>query len=349
MRAGRERETGAIRRLALVKLSSLGDVVHAFPAAHALRARFPDAELTWIVERREAAIVAGNPDLDHVIAVDTRLWRREFRRPGGPAAVFAKVRGLVRRLAAGRFDTALDFQGNWKSGLITALTRAPLRIGLAARDCREAGNALFTNRRVPLPRRRIHVVEEHFVLLSALGIARAAAGAAAFPITIDPATDAIVGRFLEEEGIKPETPLAALTPGSGGDRKRWAIAAYRRVADEVALRFGARIVLCWGPGEEPLVRAIAHGMRAAPLIPPPTSIPELVALLRRMTLAVGGDTGPIHIAAALGVPTLGLYGPTPAARNGPYGPRTATVQSPTGRMEDIRVETVIAAAESLVR
>lgn len=337
------------RAIAVVKLSSLGDVVHALPAARALRARFPDAELTWVVERREQAIVAANPDLDHVVAVDTRLWRREFRRPGGVSMVVGKVRGLIRRLAAGRFDIALDFQGNWKSGLITALTRAPLRVGLAGRHCRERGNVLFTNRRVALPGDPIHVVEEHLVLLSALGIDRAAIGTPAFPIAIDPAAEATVTRFLEEEGIKPETPLVALNPGSGGDRKRWTIAAYRRLADELALRLGARILLCWGPGEEALARAIAHGMRAAPLIPPPTSIPEMVALIARMTLVVGGDTGPVHIAAALGVPTLGLYGPTRAMRNGPYGPRTATVESPTGRMEDIRVETVVSTAERLVR
>ncbi len=336
-------------RIALIKLSSLGDVVHALPVAHALRARFAAAELTWIVECREEAILLGNPDLDHIVPVDTRLWRREFRRPGGATAVFRKLRGLARRLGSGRFDVALDLQGLWKSGVITALTRAPVRIGFPLRHCREAANFLFTNRRVSLPPGPLHVVEANLALLGAVGIRRGDIGAPGFPLTADPAAEATIARFFEEEGVKPGAPVVAFNPGSGGDHKRWAIDAYRRLADELALRLSARALFCWGPGEEPLVRRIAHGMRTTPLIPPPTSIPEMVALLRRATLVVGGDTGPIHVAAVLGVPTLGLYGPTPAERNGPYGARTGAIASATGRMDGISVESVLAAAEALLR
>ncbi len=337
------------QRIALVKLSSLGDVVHALPVAHALRVRFPRAELSWVVERREEAILAGNPDVDHIVPVDTRLWRREFRRPGGASTVFFKVRGLVRRLRAGEFDVAVDVQGNLKSGLITAMTRAPLRIGFAPAHCRERGNALFTNRRVALPRGPLHVVEENLALLSVLGIARAAVGVPAFPVPIDPAAEGVVARFLEKEGVKAETRLVALNPGAGRVRKRWTVEAYRRVGEALERRLDARPLLCWGPGEDGLARAIAAGMARAPLVPPATSIPEMVALLRRAVLVVGGDTGPIHIAAALGVPTVGLYGPTDARRNGPYGTRAAAVQSPTRRMEDIGGDAVLEAAERLLR
>jgi len=334
--------------IALVKLSSLGDVVHALPLAHAIRCRFPGAGLTWIVERREEAILLGNPDIDHVVPVDTRLWRRDFRRPGGARAVFLKVRGLIRRLAAGRFDVALDVQGNLKSGLITSLTRAPLRVGFALRDCREWGNALFTNRRVALPPGPIHVVEENLAVLAAIGVGRAEAGEPVFALAADPAAEGVIARVLEKEGVKPETRLLALNPGAGGPAKRWAVAAYRQLGEALAARLGARPVLCWGPGEDGLARSIGAGMRETPLIPPATSIPEMVALLRRATLVVGGDTGPIHLAAALGVPTVGLYGPTDARRNGPYGSRVATVQSPTGQMAAIEVERVLAAAARLL-
>ncbi|MGH7321897.1 MAG: glycosyltransferase family 9 protein, partial [Candidatus Rokuibacteriota bacterium] len=308
----------------------------------------PRAELTWLVERREHAILVGNPDIDHVVPVDTRLWRREFRQPGGARTVALKVRGLVRRLRAGHFDVALDLQGLWKSGVITALTRAPVRIGFALGACREFANTLFTNHRVSVPSGAIHVVEENLALLSVLGMSRESVGAPALPIPADPVAESIIGRYLEEQGIKPETALIALNPGAGGDAKRWTVEAYRRLGDELTSRLGARAILCWGPGEEPLARAIGHGMRTAPLIPPPTSIPEMVAVLRRTSLVAGGDTGPIHVAAALGVPTVGLYGPTQARRNGPYGPRTATVQSRTGRMDDITVESVVTAAARLL-
>ena len=335
-------------RIALVKLSSLGDVVHALPVAHALRASFPTAELTWLVERREQAILARNPDLDHVVPVDTRLWRREFRRSGGLHTVFVKVRGLVHRLSVGGFDVALDLQGLWKSGIITALTRAPVRVGFALGACREAGNVLFTNRRVRVPSGPAHVVEANLALLSVLGLPRASLGTPVFPIPSDPAAEAVVARALEEEGVKPDASLVVFQPGSGGVGKRWAIDAYRRLGDELGVRLGARTAICWGPGEAPLARAIAHGMRAAPIIPPPTSIAEMVALLRRATVVVGGDTGPIHVAAALGIPTVGLYGPTPARRNGPCGPRAVSVESPTERMDGISVERVLAAVQALL-
>jgi ADP-heptose:LPS heptosyltransferase len=195
----------------------------------------------------------------------------------------------------------------------------------------------------------MHVVEENLSLLSVLGIAREDVGAPVLPILADPVAESLVAGYLEGEGVKPDTPVVALNPGSGGEAKRWAVGAYRHLGDELAGRLGARPLVLWGPGEEPLARAIAQGMRIHPLVPPPTSIAELVALLRRATLVVGGDTGPIHIAGALGVPTLGLYGPTSARRNGPWGPRTATVQSPSRRMDGISVEDALAAVGKLLQ
>jgi heptosyltransferase I len=336
-------------RIALVKLSSLGDVVHALPAARALRTWWPRAELTWVVERREEAILGGNPDVSHVVAVDTRLWRREFRRPGRAPAVVGKVRDLVRRLAAGRFDMAVDLQGLWKSGVISALTRAPLRVGLAATHCRERPSAWFTNRHVTPAVTAVHVVDQYLAVVSALGIDLAVVGPPAFPISREPAAEARMARWLEDEGAKATTPLVLLNPGSGGDHKRWAVEAFRRLGEELAVRLGARVAVTWGPGEEPLARAIAHGMRTGAVVPPSTTIIEMIALFRRAALVVGGDTGPVHVAAVLGVPTVGLYGPTSALRNGPYGSRVAAIQSPNGRMDGVSVEAVLGAAQALLR
>ena len=336
-------------RIALVKLSSLGDVVHALPAAHAIRAWWPRAELTWVVERREEAILAGNPDLTHLIPVDTRLWRRDVKRPRGAPVVIGKVRGLLRRLADGRFDAAVDLQGLWKSGVITRLTRAPIRVGLAARLCREHANAWFTNRHVTPPADAVHVVDQCLAVVAALGIDVTAVGPPVFPIGRNLEAEARMSRWLEEEGVKGATPLTLLNPGSGGDQKRWAVEAFRRVGEELAVRLGARVAIAWGPGEEPLARAIAHGMRPGALVPPPTTIIEMTALFRRAALVVGGDTGPVHVAAVLGAPTVGLYGPTSARRNGPYGPRVVAIQSPSGRMDGISVDSVLAAAQALLR
>jgi len=260
-----------------------------------------------------------------------------------------KVRGLVRTLAAGRFDAAVDLQGLWKSGVITALTRARLRVGLAPAYCRERANAWFTNRYVTPAPEVAHVVDQYLAVVAALGIDLDAVGPPAFPISRDAAAEARMARWLEEEGVKATSPLVLLNPGSGGDHKRWAVEAFRRLGEELAVRVGARVAITWGPGEEPLARAIAHGMRTGALVPPPTSITEMIALFRRASLVVGGDTGPVHVAAVLGVPTVGLYGPTSARRNGPYGPRVAALQSPTSRMDAVSVETVLGAAQALLR
>src|SRR5690348_11928487 len=157
----------AAERIALIKLSSLGDVVHALPVAATLRAAHPGARLTWIVERREAAVLRDHPALDEVVVVDTRAWRRA-RRPAAVRAALAEVVALRRRVAA-RFDAAVDLQGLIKSGVIALATGAPLRIGFRRGWGREPLGALFSNRHVTPPDAARHVVEQYLALLSPLG------------------------------------------------------------------------------------------------------------------------------------------------------------------------------------
>ncbi len=325
-------------RIALVKLSSLGDVVHALPVAHALRRAFPEAHVTWVVEARERAILEGNPDLDRILYVDTRLWRREFRKAGGPAVVWGKLQGTIRRLRAGRFDVVLDLQGLWKSGVLTWLTGAPLRVGFTARHCREPWNILFTNRRVAPPPSASHVVEKNLALLQPLNVP---AGEPVFPIAMDPQAEEAAEAFLAAHGVKPQDLLVALYLGAGQARKRWPLGPFRALAVELASRFEARVLVLWGPGEESLVREFRDGVGAPALVAPLTSIAELTALIRRVSLLIGGDTGPLHIGAALDRPVIGLYGPTQAVRNGPFGPRATAIQSRTGDLEGITVEMVL--------
>ena len=156
-------------KIALVKLSSLGDVVHALPVAATLRARLPEARITWIVERREAAVLAGHPALERIITIDTRRWRRAL----APKALAGSVREILtvrRQLATARFDVALDLQGLIKSGVLVGLTRAPLRVGFDATWCRERLSVRATNRRVTPPSQARHVVDQYLSLVDALGI-----------------------------------------------------------------------------------------------------------------------------------------------------------------------------------
>jgi len=316
-------------RIAIVKLSSLGDVIHALPVARALRQALPEAELTWIVEAREQAILRDHPDLDGVVPVDTRRWRRLLRRPSGVRAVWREVAEVRRRLRARRFDVAIDLQGLIKSGALTAATCAPLRIGFAATHCRERLSAGFTNRRVTPPPSAGHVVDQYLSVLSPLGIAP---GPPQFHVPVRPVADRRMEELLVEHGIKRSDRLVAINPGAGRADKRWPIPRLTALAERLATEAGARILLLWGPDEAHLAREIRDGLSARAMLAPPTDLDELAGLLRRAALVVANDTGPLHLAAALGTPCLGLYGPTRSSRNGPYGVRCRALQSPDGTM-----------------
>jgi len=315
-------------RIAIVKLSSLGDVIHALPVARALRQALPEAALTWIVEAREQAILRDHPDLDDVVQVDTRRWRRLLRRPAGVRVVWREVAAVRRRLR-GSFDVAIDLQGLIKSGALIAATRAPVRIGFAASHCRERLSARFTNRRVTPPPNAAHVVDQYLSLLSPLGIAP---GTPAFHVPVRSVADRRMEELLVEHGVKRSDRLVAINPGAGRADKRWPIARLTVVAERLATEAGARILLLWGPDEANLAREIRDGLSARAMLAPPTDLDELAGLLRRAALVVASDTGPLHLAAALGTPCLGLYGPTRSSRNGPYGVRCRALQSPDGTM-----------------
>jgi heptosyltransferase-1 len=327
------------RRIALVKLSSLGDVVHALPVAATLRAARPEARLTWIVERREAAVLRGHPGLDEVIVADTRGWRRA-RRPAAVRAALADMRGLRRRLRQARFDVALDLQALIKSGAVTLATGAAVRVGFAAGWGREPLSALFTNRRVQPPPSARHVVEQYLTLLEPLGID---APRVEFRLPSSPAVEARMEDWLATAGLKPHGRLVVLNPGAGGEAKRWPLAHFATLARHLAHRADARVLVTWGPGEESAARTIVAGAESA-VLAPPTDLAALLALLRRASLVVAADTGPLHMAAALGTPCVGLYGPTSAVRNGPYGPGHRALSSPDRTMAALSPASVLAAA-----
>lgn len=329
--------------IALVKLSSLGDVVHALPAAAALRAQFPNARLAWIVERREAAVLRGNPALDEVVPVDARAWRRA-RTPLAVAEAVGALAELRRHLAGARFDVAVDLQGLLKSGVLAAATRAPLRIGFVAARCREPLAAVFTNRRVAPPAAARHVVEQYLALLEPLGVAGARVE---FPLPADGAAEARVDDVLAAHGLKPRDRLVVLNPGAGRPDKRWPAGRFRELARRLTAEAGASVLVVWGPQDLALARSVVAGAgEGRVVLAPPTDLDGLIAALRRASVVVAGDTGPLHLAAALGVACVGVYGPTSVERNGPW--RQRALASPDGRMESLAVAPVLeAVAEAL--
>jgi heptosyltransferase I len=330
-------------RIALIKLSSLGDVVHALPVAATLRARVPGAHLTWIVERREAEVLRDHPALDAVVAVDTRRWRRA-RGVADVADVLGAVGHTIRRLRAAAFDVALDLQGLLKSGVLVAATRAPLRIGFAARRCREPLNALFTNRHVEPPAAARHVVDQHLALLGPLAVTEPVRE---FRLPRDPDAEARAEAFLAGCGFVPGRRLVLLNPGAGRTDKRWPVERFRTLAERLGEDPGALVLVVWGPGEHADAGHIAAEGRRA-VCAPPTNLDQLVAFLRRASVLVAADTGPLHLAAALGTPCVGLYGPTSAVRNGPYGSGHRCLQGIAGQVATIEVDAVLHAVRDLV-
>lgn len=330
--------------IAIVKLSSLGDVVHALPVAATLRAAFPAARLTWVVEQRESAILRGHPALDAVVSVDTRAWRRA-RGARGLAAAARAIAALRRRLRAGCFDVALDVQGLIKSGVICALTGAPRRLGFARARCREPLSTLFTTERVLPPPGTRHVVDQYLALLAPLG----APPVREFRLPADAAAEAAVDDFFAAAGLKPRDRLVVLNAGAARADKRWPADRFAALAARLA-GAGARVLVVWGPSEEPAARTIAAAIpRGGGTLAPPTDLYGLIAVLRRASVVVAADTGPLHLAAALGTPCVGLYGPTAAARNGPYGEGHRALQAPDGRLASLGVERVLAAVGDVLR
>ena len=330
------------RAIALVKLSALGDVVHTTPVVEALADAFPAARISWIVERREAALLRDHPHLAEVVTVDTRAWRK-VRTPRAALELGRRLRALRNELRARRFDVALDLQGLVKSGAVTSITGAPVRIGFAAGVCRERANTMFTNRHVRPPASARHVVDQYLSLLRPLGVVP---GRVVFRLPTDGLAEERVEEFFSASGLKPRDRVVVLNPGAGKAAKRWPVERFAELGAGLARDAGARVVVLWGPGEEAAARAIARAPGV--VLAPPTDLGAVVAMVRRASVVVAGDTGPLHVAAALGTACVGLYGPTSAERNGPYGRGQRTVSAPDGRMASIEVAPVLAAVrESL--
>jgi lipopolysaccharide heptosyltransferase I len=301
-----------VKSVPAVRLSAIGDVVHAMPAVAALRRERPDVRITWVVERGAAALLRGSPCVDRLVEIDTRAWRRRLLRRETQREIAERL-GVLR---AGRFDVAVDFQGLLKSALVAYASGAPRRVGFAAADLREPASRAFLNEQVEvgtLP----HVIEKNLALVRHLGVV--AAGPYEFPVAVPEADERDVAARA------PEAPFAILNPGGGWPTKLWPAERYGRLADELHARHGLVSVVTFGPGEEELARRVAGASVGGHASPFACSLLQFVALARRASLFVGGDTGPLHLAAAAGTRVVGIYGPTEPRRNGPFAPGDVVV------------------------
>ncbi|HZI65365.1 MAG TPA: glycosyltransferase family 9 protein [Thermoanaerobaculia bacterium] len=290
-------------KLLIVRLSSFGDVIHALPiAANAKRA---GAEVGWLVEPAYRAVLEADPDVDRVFVADTKLWRRNLLSPATASDV-ARLRRALREFAP---DRTLEAQGLWKSSLLARSAGAPV-IGFAAGERKESTSALLCDEPVR-PRPGGHVVDRNLALAEAAGIPIHHRSPDASFLLRRPCPEA--DSFLADQ----PTPFAVYHPGAGRPEKTWGEARFAALAKLLSAEVGLAPVVSWGPGDEKRALVMAEllpGARRMPLLPPE----GLARVAARASLFVAGDTGPLHLADALGVSTLALYGPTDPARNGPY-------------------------------
>jgi heptosyltransferase-1 len=334
------------RRLAIVRLTSLGDVIHTLPLAAAIKAHEPESRLIWLVEERERVVLDDNPAVDEVIVVPLRKWRSMARRPAGLRQANREFRELRQALRALRLDAAIDVQG-WphKTSPLAWFSRAPLRIGFSRAFARHPLATLFTTSRVTPPAGAKHIVDQNLALLEPLGIPQPAH--VDFPMPRFAEADAWAAAWWRDQKLAGRR-VVALLPSTRGAAKLWSVESFRDLAARFLKDANTTVLALGGPGEESRLQAVLDGVpreRALALAPGP--IAQLVGVLKLVDLAVGNDTGPIHIAAAADVPSLGLFGPTRGERNGPYGPLCAFVQSPSRSMDDNTVETVWDAVRQL--
>jgi lipopolysaccharide heptosyltransferase I len=304
------------RRILIVRLSALGDVVHALPLLDALRRARPEAEIGWLVEARNASVLAGHSQLDRVF-VFPRGELRELISRGRLLAALRRAAAFLRELRAARFELAIDAQCNLRSSLLARLSGARCRIGFAPPYTKEKAHWLSTLQ-VEVPVGGQLKVERNLALLGPLGVdVRGARPRLAVP---EPARAAARAFRAGERAAE----LVALHPGvSGfGAIKQWAPERFAGVARRLRAERGARCVVTWGPGERELAEQVVQASDGAARLAPETrSLLELAALYEVCDAVVGGDTGPIHLAAALGVPVVGLYGPKDPAIYGPFDGR----------------------------
>jgi heptosyltransferase-1 len=320
--------SGRFNRLLIVRLSAMGDVIHTLPAVHFLRQEFPRAHLGWLIEERWAELLCApssprrgarsalRPVVDEVHTVNLKAWRKSLLS----LSTMQSIATVWNDLRAAQYDAAVDLQGAMRSAVLARLSGA--RVVYGAAEPRESPASLWYTRKVVACGR--HIVEQNLSVAQELTARpmRSSAPDISADLPRDSRAEEFFDQRLAELGIGD---FAILNPGAGWGAKRWPVQRYGEVARKLAEQ-GLRSIFNYGPGEEELIleaEAASGGTARAMRC----SITQLIALTRRARLFVGGDTGPLHLAAALHVPVVAIYGPTDPARNGPYGTRSIVLRS----------------------
>jgi heptosyltransferase I len=295
-------------RILIIRLSSLGDILHTLPAFADLQAAYPEARFDWLVAKKCAFLLSAVPGIQTLHVLDTNGL---LQLPPSTSA-WHSIIDLVRKLRAAHYDYAIDFQGLLKTAFLGAASRSTTRLGFSRELVRERPAHWLYHKTLARPQTQAHVIALNRMLAELAG-ARPAPSRSEFHIP--EADQDSVDSLLREKHLDR---FIVINPGGGWPTKRWAPERYGALAKRIRAELGLRAVVTTGPGEEMLYHTIAHNCEdAAPLHVPVTFL-QLLPLLRKALLVIGGDTGPFHLACALGVPVVGIFGPTSPVRNGPW-------------------------------
>jgi heptosyltransferase-1 len=286
-----------LNKILLVRLGAMGDLIHALPAAAALRRAFPQARIDWAVDTRHRELLDLVPIIDRRIAINTSSAR--------------SLLDAVGELRKTRYDVALDLQGLLKSAVLARVTGAARVVGFETPLLRERLAGLFYTETGGVAAE--HVIKKNLSLLKVLGVQHAQIE---FPLEIRKPEIAAAAR--QRLGIRESDPFALINPGAAWPNKRWPTVYFAEVAASLKTRYGLPSIVLWGPGEERLAQDVVDAAQGAAAVSPQTMLAELVSLTKAARVMVSGDTGPLHVAGAVGTPLVGIYGPTSPERNGPW-------------------------------
>lgn len=311
------------RSILILRLSALGDIIHAVPAVNALRDANPEVALGWLVEAPYAELVSLVAPVDVVFTVATKRWRRA-KLAYATRSEIATLGVRLQRFAWGQ--VSIDFQGLLKSAMFALMAGASRRYCFSWRAIREKPARLLGNRPVEVDETK-HVVEWNMALAVGAG---ASPGVPRFDLSRLPNDP--TGKLSALMAPRP----VVIFPGAGRPEKLWGAERFRVLAGALMREMGRRVLVVWGPGEESFAHEIAGD--GAAVVAPPTDLRELAFVLRNAGVVVAGDTGPLHVAAAFDTPVVGLFGPTNPARNGPWGQIDRCVESWTSTRSMASIE-----------
>jgi len=313
----------SFNRILIVRLSALGDVINTLPALAILRKNYPGSFIAWVVEDKAKNILLGHPELDKVFIFRRKDWRINLSSPHKLLNIPKEVPDFIRQMKDAKFDVALDFQGNLKSGVISYFSGAKTRIGFEKSTTREF-NHLFLNHKVPVPQPRINRVAKNILLLNSLGL-----NTENYQTKL-PVNHADEDYFTEfsKGHLTPNRPLLVFHPGTSrfGLYKRWQPANYAALGDKLIKEYHADLVITYGPGERGLIDEITSKMKQNALVNYQTNpFTRFIPLFKKAGLFVGSDSGPLHLANLIGTPVIALFGPKDPIVNGPYHHKNAII------------------------